>query len=250
MILFVPLTKLERMQKEFRSYRHKPFCTNGMSLTQPNWIASCRTSKLDLKKTRVNMWAIYKRITNLMGIKVERNPLDVNSILHGIKRSHVSLFWHPTHLYCTLPIKYDVRPTISDQEGSCFGTKITKGEWNQQMWRPCRYLDAANSKQMIALVTSPCGENNSLLDIKEMGVREEGDHTTPMTEEWNWTSERRRSSSALRIRCLELGRPSLEAIAEKSMATWGEKKREMGRAFEARSKGAWKSAKWGFGGEA
>lgn len=45
--------------------------------------------------------------------------------------------------------------------------------------------------------------------------------TTPMMEELNWTSEKRRSSSALRMRSLEPARPSLEAMVEKSMAVGG-----------------------------
>ncbi|RZR79657.1 hypothetical protein BHM03_00005447 [Ensete ventricosum] len=51
-------------------------------------------------------------------------------------------------------------------------------------------------------------------------------------EESNWTSEKRRSSSALRMRDLEPARPSLEATAEKSMAVGVVKGLREGAAFE------------------
>ena len=41
--------------------------------------------------------------------------------------------------------------------------------------------------------------------------------TTPMIEESNWASARRRSSAALRIRCLGCERPSFLAISERSI---------------------------------
>ena len=50
--------------------------------------------------------------------------------------------------------------------------------------------------------------------------------TTPMTEESNWTSQRRRSSAAFRMICLVSQRPSFFAISDRSIyLLWARKKR-------------------------
>lgn len=84
------------------------------------------------------------------------------------------------------------------------------------------YLDAAISRQMMALVTSPCDRRKQLRwdGLREMGDEKMGRRglTTPMMEESNWTSDRRRSSSAFLTRGLESARPSRAAMEEMSMA--------------------------------
>ena len=48
-----------------------------------------------------------------------------------------------------------------------------------------------------------------------------GKLTTPMTEESNWMSQRRRSSAAFRMMCLESDRPSFFAMSEISISLIG-----------------------------
>ena len=74
-----------------------------------------------------------------------------------------------------------------------------------------------------------------------------GKLTTPMTEESNWMSQRRRSSAAFRMMCLESDRPSFFAMSEISISLigWlGWRGREEWISLHFQGLRRWYQAKW------
>ena len=75
-----------------QTYSHNPFCTKGISLTQPNWMPNSRTSNVVLQEELGNSIVLVKsedtRRSSYASIgrtEEERSVLDTKTILQRVE---------------------------------------------------------------------------------------------------------------------------------------------------------------------
>lgn len=155
------------------------------------------------------------------------NPLEPNNVLEAIEWSGVRLFRHATQLNRRLSVENNLQPVIDSVrvKQKQATSQLPKMNWKWSISE--HYRDAAISRHITALQISPCDRykqikvnqfNESKLEIDQVVDSASNCLTTPMMDESNWASQRRRISAAFRTTRLLLERSSFLAMLEISIS--------------------------------